>query len=139
MPLGASSARRGAVPLSSPVFAALHHGHGADGDAGQRGDGALRLAAGEGRRLQVEGGQRRRDQAGAAALGVGQRAWGAAQQNNYNQDTAGTQPERPVAVLQLHLPRSEPSMERGYLGVEGIFIRSVRYWTLFDEPDQQQF
>lgn len=25
-------------------------------------------------------------------------------------------------------------MERGYRGVEGILMRSVRYWTLLEEP-----
>lgn len=31
-------------------------------------------------------------------------------------------------------PLSEPNIERGYRGVGGIFILSVQYCTLLDEP-----
>lgn len=39
--------------------------------------------------------------------------------------------------MQRCIPLSEPNIERGYRGVGGIFILSVQYCTLLDEPAKQ--
>ena len=37
----------------------------------------------------------------------------------------------------LTAPLSDPNTDRGYLGVDGILILSVRYWLVLTEPDTE--
>ncbi len=63
---GATGRTRGSA--SVPVFSPLSRGYRTDGDPGQGGDGALRLAGGERGRLQIERRQGWSDETGTAAF-----------------------------------------------------------------------